>query len=87
MDSLNQLFLTLIKLKLNLKERDLAYRFGIAVSVVSKYFNTWVCFLHHHLSEIERMTDVDQVKDTLPYVKYVWWEVSQLFVVLVARFI
>ena len=44
MDSLNQLFLALIKLKLNLKERDLAYRFEIAVSVVSKYFITWVFF-------------------------------------------
>lgn len=67
MDSLNQLFLTLIKLKLNLKERDLAYRFGIAVSVVFKYFITWVCFLHHHLREIEWMPDVDQVQGTLPY--------------------
>ena len=44
LDSLNQLFLTLIKLRLDLKERDLADRFGISVSSVSKYFITWVCF-------------------------------------------
>ena len=33
LDPLNQLFLTLIKLKLNLPHRDLAHRFGISVSV------------------------------------------------------
>ena len=44
LDPLNQLLLTLIKLKLNLPHRDLAHRFGISVSVVSKYFITWICF-------------------------------------------
>ena len=38
------------------------------MSVVSKYFITWVCFLHYHLSEIEWMSDVDQDTGTLPYV-------------------
>ena len=44
LDSFNQLFLTLIKLRIDLKERDLADRFGISVSSVSKYLITWVCF-------------------------------------------
>ena len=86
-DSLNQLFLTLIKLKLNLKERDLAYRFGIAVSVVSKYFITWVCFLYNQFREIEWKPDVDQVKGTLPYVfkkkypnTYIILDASKIFI-------
>ena len=67
LDPLNQLFMTLMKLKLNLQEKDLAYRFGMSVSVVSKYFITWVCFLYSHLREIDWMPTMDQVKGTLPY--------------------
>ena len=52
-DPINQLFLTLVKLKLNLKLKDLAFRFGILPSVVSRYINTWICFLYHHLKEID----------------------------------
>lgn len=64
---LNQFFMTLMKLKLNLREKDLAHRFDVSVSVVSKYFITWVCFLYSHLNEIEWMPVVEQVKDTIPY--------------------
>ena len=63
---LNQLFLTLIKLKLNLRERDIAYRFGISTSTVSKYFITWVCFLYYQLSEIDWRPSPEQVRRTLP---------------------
>lgn len=66
LDPLNQLFLTLIKLRLDLRERDIAYRFGIAVSTVSKYFITWVCFLYHQLSELTWMPSKEQVRRTLP---------------------
>ena len=41
LDPLNQLFLTLVKLKLNLKQKYLAFRFGISPSVVSRYITTW----------------------------------------------
>ena len=58
LDSLNQLFLTLIKLRLDLKERDLADQFGISVGSVSKYFITRVCFLYHYLTEIDWMPKV-----------------------------
>ena len=33
----NQLFLTLVKLRLNLKLKDLAFRFGVSPSVTSRY--------------------------------------------------
>ena len=67
LDPLNQLFLTLMKLRLNLRERDLGQRFGFAVSTVSKYFITWVCFLYSHLRELQWMPTVEQVKSTLPH--------------------
>ena len=67
LDPMNQLFLTLIKLKLNLKEVDIAHRFGVSVASVSRYFITWICFLYFHLKEIDWMPTVDQVKATLPH--------------------
>jgi len=54
LSSLNELLLTSI-LRLNLKEKDLAYRLKLAISIVSKYFITWICFLYHYLSEIDWM--------------------------------
>ena len=67
LDPVNQLFLTLVKLKLNLKLKDLAFRFGISPSVVSRYINTWICFLYHHLKEIDWTPSVNQVISTLPH--------------------
>ena len=49
LDPLNQLFLTLVRLKLNLHVVDLAYRFGISNGLVSGYFITWVCLCTSNL--------------------------------------
>ena len=62
----NQFFLTLVKLKLNLKVKDLAFRFGVSMSQVSRYITTWICFLYQRLNEIDWMPTVEQVKGTLP---------------------
>lgn len=62
----NQLFLTLVKLRLNLKTVDLAYRFGISNTQVSRYITTWICFLYHHLKEVDWVPAVNQVLATLP---------------------
>ena len=56
-----------MKLKLNLKVNDLASRFKISASVVSCYITTWVCFLYHHLKEIDWILTVEQVTGTLPH--------------------
>ena len=64
--SKNQLFLMLVKLKLNLKLKDLSLRFGISSSQTSRYITTWICFLYHHLKEIDWMPSVSQVLGTLP---------------------
>ena len=66
LDPKNQLFLTLVKLKLNLKVKDLGFCFGLSMSQVSRYITTWICFLYHHLKEIDWIPKVEQVKGTLP---------------------
>ena len=66
LDSKNQLFLTLVKLKLNLKLTDLAFRFGLSATQTSRYLTTWICFLYNQLKEINWMPTVDQVLGTLP---------------------
>ena len=68
LDAKNQLFLiTLVKLKLNLKLTDLAFRFGLSTSQTSRYLTTWICFLYNHLKEIDWMPAVNQVAGTLPH--------------------
>ena len=63
---IDQLLMTFVRLRLNLKVVDLAFRFGISPVVVSRYFTTWICFLYHHLKEINWMPSVEQVAGTLP---------------------
>ena len=46
----NELFLTLVKLKLNLPHADLAFQFGISVTKVSCYDTTWICFMYQDFS-------------------------------------
>ena len=67
LDPLNCLFLTLIKLCLNLTEQDLAFRFAISTTTVSRYFITWISFLYNHLKEIDWCPSSEQVFDTLPH--------------------
>ena len=55
------------KLWLNLTERDIAFRFGVSTSTVSRYFITWICFLYSHLKEIEWCPSAEQVACTLPH--------------------
>ena len=62
----NQFFLTLVKLKLNLKLTDLAFQFGLSISQTSRYITTWICFLYQHLKEINWMPTVNQVLATQP---------------------
>ena len=44
----NEFFLMLVRLRLNLKEYDLAKRFEFSQSSVSRIFTTWInyCYLH-----------------------------------------
>ena len=43
---LNEFFLTMVRLRVGLLNKDLAYRFGISPSSVSKIVTSWIQFLH-----------------------------------------
>ena len=64
----NQFFLTLMRLRLNCRVKDLAVRFGVSVGLVSRYVITWICFLYNHLKEIEWMPSPEQIAGNLPHV-------------------
>ena len=55
-------------MRLNLKLEDLSFRFGLSVSLVSRYITTWICFLYHVFMEVDWMPSIEQVKATLPSV-------------------
>ena len=63
---IDQLLMTLVKLRLNLKVKDLAFRFRVSPAAVSRYVTTWICFLYQHFKEIKWMPTVEQVAGTLP---------------------
>jgi hypothetical protein len=67
LDSFNQLFMTLVKLKLDLNIQDIAFRFQISKTTVSRYFITWVCFLYNELREVEWFPSQEQISGTLPH--------------------
>ena len=62
--SLDQFFLMIIKLKPNLHNKDLGYRFGISESLVPRYICTWICFLYQHLKETDWTPSPQQVSGT-----------------------
>ena len=49
-----QFLLVLMKLRLNLFDKDLAYRFGISQSSVSHYFNKWIEVMFIRLQPLVR---------------------------------
>ena len=49
---LNEFFLTLCRLRLGLCEQDLAYRFKISQTTVSRIFITWINFMYYKFKEI-----------------------------------
>jgi hypothetical protein len=51
----DQLFLTLIRLRLALLHQDLAFRFGISLTTVSVIVSTWVQLLYKQLSVLKLM--------------------------------
>jgi len=65
-DPKNQLFLVLVKLRLNLRHRDLAFRFGLSITQVSRYITTWICFLYRELRDIQWIPSIAQVFGTQP---------------------
>ena len=61
-----QYIIILMKLRLNLGDQDLAYRFGIHQSTVSRYFNKWLDVLYKKLSVFVCWPERDQLMKTMP---------------------
>ena len=49
---LDEFFLVLVRLHLGLFEQDIAYRFDISQSTVSRIIMTWINLLYHQLKQI-----------------------------------
>jgi hypothetical protein len=49
---IDEFFLTLVRLRLGLLEQDLAYRFGISQSTVSRIFTTWINFIYIQFKQL-----------------------------------
>ena len=63
---IKQFFLTLVRLRLGLFELDLANRFGISQSTVSRIITTWINLLYHSFKGIERFPPWHIVKKYMP---------------------
>ena len=63
---LEEFFMTLVRLRLGLAEQDLAYRFGISQSTVSRITCTWINFLYVKLKELPLWPPKELVKANMP---------------------
>jgi len=63
---LEQLFLTLVRLHSGLSELDLANRFDVSKSSVSRITNTWINLMYHSLKAIERYPSWHIVQKYMP---------------------
>ena len=62
----DQFLITLMKLQLDVGEQDLAYRFGINQSTVSRCISKWVDILFTKLSFLIQWPEQDQLLKTMP---------------------
>ena len=63
---LEQFFLTLVRLRLGLLEFDMANRFSLSQSAVSRITMTWINLLYHTLKGLERYPSWHVVKKYMP---------------------
>lgn len=61
-----QVVLTLMKLRLNLPVQDLAYRFSVSTSTVSRVFLNVIDVMYVRLRKLVRWPDKEELVDTMP---------------------
>ena len=61
-----EFFMTLVRLRLGLVEEDLAHRFGVSQSTVSRITCTWINFLYMKLKELPLWPPKELVKANMP---------------------
>ena len=62
----DQFLMTLMKLRLNCGDQDLAYRFGISQSTVSRAISKWIDILFTKLSKLIYWPDCEELVKTMP---------------------
>lgn len=62
----NELFLVLVRLRLGLFEADLAYRFCIAQSTVSRICTSWIKFLYARLGRVQLWKSREEIDSNMP---------------------
>lgn len=63
---IEQFFLTLVRIRLGLPELDVAVRFGISQSSISRITNTWINLMYHNFKSIETFPSWHIVKKYMP---------------------
>ena len=63
---MEELFMTLVRLHLGLSEQDIAYRFNLSQSSVSRITCTWINFLYLKLKEIPSWPPKELVRSNMP---------------------
>jgi hypothetical protein len=66
LSSKDELFLCLVKLRLDKEEAELAILFKISMSTVSRVFNTWLNFLYYQLKELDLFIPKEVVDNFMP---------------------
>ena len=66
LSNFQQIVMVLMKLRLNLEEVDLAYRFNVSQSTISRMFKKWISYMGHKLSPLIRWPCRDELTKTLP---------------------
>ena len=61
MTKFQQFCMVLVKLHLNSSDQDLAYRFGVSQSVVSKNWNKWLAAMYVHLKPLIKWPEKERI--------------------------
>ena len=63
---MNKFFAVLVRLRLNLPMKDLAYRLHCSESIFSNIFHKWLHIMHHNLSQLIQWPDGETLRANLP---------------------
>ena len=61
-----QMMVVLMKLRLNLGDQDIAFRFGVNQSTVSRCFSKWVDVMYIRLKPLIKWPERDELMNTMP---------------------